>query len=368
MGFMLQQNMAVPVENMMGSLLYRSTALKPPTPMELEQMTSAAQRRNQALGITGILYYDEGRFLQTIEGPPEALETVWTSILRDPRHKDIEVLNQTLTPTRLYSGWDLKLVAPAPASSRSKPTSAHPIERLARQVTLVSQLALSGDQDALMRIVEEYGVQNWPTDRLISGLFEPVARAMGDSWLADECTDIDLTIGLGVLRHATRTLHHVELGAGHHFTAKTKILVACAPGEPHMLGACLTADAFLDTGWRLELAFPQDDAALAETCAAYQPDVVVIAMSDAMPRTGGLGALAETVHVCREACGGRDVIISVCGRMFADGSVTAGQVGADHAKRSVAGTPARIAELLTNQEASETRKGGTRGPAGSGAH
>ncbi|MFN3314725.1 MAG: BLUF domain-containing protein, partial [Hyphomonas sp.] len=91
---MLQHTRAVPVENMMGSLLYRSTALKPPTPGELEQMTMAAQRRNQALGITGILYYDEGRFLQTIEGPPDALETVWTSILRDPRHTDIEVLNQ----------------------------------------------------------------------------------------------------------------------------------------------------------------------------------------------------------------------------------------------------------------------------------
>lgn len=365
---MLQQNMAVPVENMMGSLLYRSTALKPPTLAELDQMTTAAQRRNQALGITGILYYDDGRFLQAIEGPPDALETVWTSILRDPRHTAIEVLNQTLTPMRLYSGWDLKLVSPGPAPTRSKPVSAHPIERLARQVTLVAQLALSGDQDALMRIMEDYGVQKWPTDRLISGLFEPVARAMGDAWLADECTDIDLTIGLGVLRHASRNFQHVELGAAHHFTARTKILVASAPGEPHMLGACLTADAFLDTGWRLELAFPENDAALAASCSAYQPDVVVIAMSDAMPRTGGLGALAETVHVCREACGGRDVIISVCGRMFADGSITAGQVGADHAKRSVAGTPARIAELLTNQDAAETRKAGSGGPGGSGAH
>ncbi|MFN4101929.1 MAG: BLUF domain-containing protein, partial [Pararhodobacter sp.] len=312
--------------------------------------------------------YDEGRFLQTIEGPPDALETVWTSILRDPRHTDIEVLNQTLTPTRLYSGWDLKLVAPGPVPVKSKSVSAHPIERLARQVTLVAQLALSGDQDALTRIMEDYDIQKWPADRLISGLFEPVARAMGDAWLSDECTDIDLTIGLGVLRHATRTLHHVELGAAHQFTARTKILVACAPGEPHMLGACLTADAFLDTGWRLELAFPENDAALVEICMAYEPDVVVIAMSDAMPRTGGLGALAETVHACRDACEPRGVIISVCGRMFSDGSVTAGQVGADHAKRSVAGTPARIAELLTNQKASETRKGGTCGPGGSGAH
>ena len=53
-----------------GCLTYQSRAIARPAPGELEQLVAGARKRNRSLGVTGMLLYDNGRFLQTLEGPP----------------------------------------------------------------------------------------------------------------------------------------------------------------------------------------------------------------------------------------------------------------------------------------------------------
>lgn len=343
---MLQCANLVPPENMMGSLLYRSIALQPPTDFELGKLIRASQRRNRTLGITGMLVYENGHYLQSLEGPPDAMEEVWTSIQRDPRHCSIEVLKRTLTPARMFTGWDMKLLRRTPDEQMSRQNGLQAIARLQTQVPNIARLALDGDEDALTLIMQDFVARGWPADLLIEGVLEPAARAMGDGWLSDDCTDLDVTIGLGVLRLASRALPRPEVSPGYALPGEAKVLVVAAPGEPHMLGACLMADAFSDAGWSLEFAFPESDSALASECKSFQPAVIVIALSDAMPRTGALAALAQTIAACRTACRGREVIISVCGRSFTEGGASAGQIGADDARSSVVGMPASVAELI----------------------
>lgn len=358
---MLQPTNLVPPSDMMGSLLYRSTALQPPTERELGQLIRSSQLRNRALGITGMLVYENGQYLQSLEGPPDAMEQIWSSIRRDPRHCSIEILKQTLTPGRMFSGWDMKLLRRAPGDLKSRENSLQAIERLQDEVPLMTRLALEGEQDALTQIVQDFVARGWPSDLLIQGLLEPAARALGDAWLRDDCMDIDVTIGLGVLRLASRTLRHTGAVPGYPASCDAKVLIAAAPGEPHMLGACLMADALSDAGWALEFTFPDSDTALASNCARFQPSVIVVALSDAMPRAGALAALEKTIAACRKACRGRDVIISVCGRTFAEGEARADQVGADDVRASAAGLPESLVELLAGKSASARNSAGNRG-------
>jgi len=358
---MLHTTNLVPAPNMMGSLLYRSTALQTPTESELGHLIRTSQLRNRTLGITGMLVYENGQYLQSLEGPPDAMEEIWSSIRRDPRHCSIEVLKQTLTPGRLFSGWDMKLLRRAPSDPKSRENSLQAIERFQDQVPLVTRLALEGDQDALTHVIEDFVARGWPSALLIEGLLEPAARAMGDAWMRDDCMDIDVTIGLGVLRLASRTLRHTGTQRGYPAASDAKVLIAAAPGEPHMLGACLMADALSDAGWPLEFAFPDSDTALATNCARFQPSVIVVALSDAMPRAGALAALEKTVAACRKACRGREVIISVCGRTFAEGEASAGQVGADDARASAAGIPESLVDLLAGKSAPARAPSASRG-------
>lgn len=93
----------------LASLVYRSRAVKALSDYELYELVQAAQRRNAADSITGMLLYDDGKFYQWLEGPAENIGRLMRSINRDPRHADIEVLSDKPTATRQFGDWQLRL-------------------------------------------------------------------------------------------------------------------------------------------------------------------------------------------------------------------------------------------------------------------
>ena len=74
----------------------------------------AASRRNNARdGITGLLYADGVRFLQALEGPPEAVEPTFERIRADPRHRAIVLLSRRTIESREFGLWDMAQRSPA---------------------------------------------------------------------------------------------------------------------------------------------------------------------------------------------------------------------------------------------------------------
>ena len=109
----------------LSTLTYRSRAVTPLSELELYRLLRSAQARNHSEGITGLLVYDHGCFLQTLEGPKDNLARVWASIRRDARHTAIEVLCDHATAGRFFPSWDLKLHKPAaPVRSQHDPAPA----------------------------------------------------------------------------------------------------------------------------------------------------------------------------------------------------------------------------------------------------
>ena len=77
-------------------LIYQSYSLIPFEPHELHEMLEQARVRNQRHRINGLLLYTpDGRFLQVLEGPPEAVhELYFQHIVHDPRHYNCQVLSE----------------------------------------------------------------------------------------------------------------------------------------------------------------------------------------------------------------------------------------------------------------------------------
>lgn len=336
--------------NLIGCLTYQSRAVSRPTEGDLEKLVKHARERNRNLGVTGMLLYENGRYLQTLEGPPAGLQTVWSSICRDDRHHDIEVLTEHVVSNRLFSDWDLLLYSRDEDPRRTTRASDLAPHALAHYVPGMAQLALDGDDVRMNARLASVAEQGWSADDIVSHLIEPVARAMGDAWLADKCCEFELTVALSMLQmagHAVRS----HASAGTLRRSRYSILLATAPGEPHMLSTAMLADQFTDAGWRVEMAFPTSKEALANQIVQQGFDAVDIALSDALPRQRALMHLRETVELCRKASLGNPgaanpVIVSVGGRMFAEATASAATVGADHARRSVGGTSVRLAQLI----------------------
>jgi methanogenic corrinoid protein MtbC1 len=326
------------------SISYQSKATARPTAADLRELVSKAESRNRALGVTGMLLYDKGRFFQTLEGPPRALETLWTSISSDPRHAEIEVLSEHVIPSRLFGGWNLvgyhgDEVLP---STLDRARAEH---ELSSEVPTFIDLVLNGDDIGINRKIATLIESGWKGAMLLTHLIEPTARALGDAWLSDDCSELDLAIGLSMLQLAGHAISHDPTPAKLR-ASQYRILLATAPGEPHMLGTSLLADLFTDAGWSVDMAFPDSNQALANQLAAQQPDAVDIGLSDALSRKDSLALLRRTIERSRFAAPDHLTVVSVGGRLFSEAIATAENVGADYARQTVAGASMRLAELI----------------------
>lgn len=66
-----------------------------------------SRKHNPECGITGILCYGGGIFLQAIEGGRMAVSELYGNIQRDPRHKDVVLLHYEEISERRFGGWTM---------------------------------------------------------------------------------------------------------------------------------------------------------------------------------------------------------------------------------------------------------------------
>lgn len=74
------------------TVVYRSESVALLPFSELTDICLKSAMKNQRLGITGFLVEWEGVFLQVLEGPDEAVATLYDRIREDSRHRDVETL------------------------------------------------------------------------------------------------------------------------------------------------------------------------------------------------------------------------------------------------------------------------------------
>ena len=75
---------------------------------DLASIAAAASRNNPALGVTGVLLYDAGRFIQVLEGPREGIYALQRRLLADTRHSELVELFEVECPVRTFSEWEMR--------------------------------------------------------------------------------------------------------------------------------------------------------------------------------------------------------------------------------------------------------------------
>ena len=91
---------------MLVRLLYASRAVDPGTEA-IEDILSQSRQHNPECGITGILCYGGGIFLQAIEGGRMPVSQLYNQIQKDPRHKDVVLLHYEEISERRFGGWTM---------------------------------------------------------------------------------------------------------------------------------------------------------------------------------------------------------------------------------------------------------------------
>ena len=88
-------------------LVYVSSATTLFTHDELLALLEQSRNRNGRAGVTGILLYRDGNFMQVLEGPRAAVDATHGRIQRDPRHRGLITLRNSGVPARSFPDWSM---------------------------------------------------------------------------------------------------------------------------------------------------------------------------------------------------------------------------------------------------------------------
>lgn len=89
------------------SIVYVSAARHPFTPAELEALLEKSRANNRRDGISGVLVYRDGDFLQVLEGPEAAVRRTYARIAADARHGGVIVLDESEIAERNFGDWSM---------------------------------------------------------------------------------------------------------------------------------------------------------------------------------------------------------------------------------------------------------------------
>lgn len=92
---------------MLVRLVYASRAVAAVDQEELVAILRKSKANNPRLGITGVLCFSEGIFLQALEGGRGAVNQLYNRIVADTRHTDVELLHFEEVTERRFAGWSM---------------------------------------------------------------------------------------------------------------------------------------------------------------------------------------------------------------------------------------------------------------------
>ena len=87
-------------------LIYRSHSKIPHESIrqQLGDILKKARKNNAASGVTGALLYYDNWFAQALEGPKEAVHSIFSKIKADDRHKAVEGTADEPVTSRVFAG------------------------------------------------------------------------------------------------------------------------------------------------------------------------------------------------------------------------------------------------------------------------
>ena len=89
------------------SVAYSSRATQDFSDADLVELLRISRDNNAKLGLTGVLLYRDGGFLQYLEGPTAAVEDRIAIIAADSRHDDFQIRLRQSMGARLFPRWSM---------------------------------------------------------------------------------------------------------------------------------------------------------------------------------------------------------------------------------------------------------------------
>jgi hypothetical protein len=176
----------ISLEPLMIQISYLSRVPSPLSAEELLKLLQQCRDNNTAQGITGMLFYGNGTFLQVLEGDAAAVDALVDKIARDPRHNDVRILSRRTVGHREYADWTMGFERVTDAGLRD-------IEGLQDfSAADFTPAGLAAREDVVETLMERFRAPHWDPlvreldakDKVIEQLKRELVRQRGRTSLA----------------------------------------------------------------------------------------------------------------------------------------------------------------------------------------
>ena len=75
----------------------------------LQDIHAVARRNNEEMGVTGMLLYMDGQFLQVLDGEKHSVDNLYQRIVADTRHDNLQILFRGIADGALFPTWSMGL-------------------------------------------------------------------------------------------------------------------------------------------------------------------------------------------------------------------------------------------------------------------
>ena len=220
---------------------------------------------------------------------------------------------------RLALSHRTELFPPAVAAAVGRILDEDEVEEFVRVIRGMTEAGL----DAYIAGLLEEGTQ---PEAIYLDLMAPAARRLGELWLEDACSFMEVSLSLGRMQRVLRQLEGQfhSLGAGNPEVDR-RILITGLSGEQHTLGLILVAEFFVREGWSVEVGPPFGLVDPVSRTAEEWFDVLgfSLACEDNLER------LTREIRRARQVSRNRDLRVIVGGPAFVEDPGLARRVGAD---------------------------------------
>ncbi|MGM0504454.1 MAG: BLUF domain-containing protein, partial [Bacteroidota bacterium] len=88
-------------------IVYVSFSVKDLTENDLEELLVDIRKRNKVQKVTGLLLYNDGTFIQLIEGKTGIIQNLYEKIKNDRRHSNVVLLLDESIKKRAFPDWTM---------------------------------------------------------------------------------------------------------------------------------------------------------------------------------------------------------------------------------------------------------------------
>lgn len=236
-------------------------------------------------------------------------------------------------------------VLPAVSRARGDPEQPPPATPpvVEDDVAELAQRAMSDEREAAGDHVQCFRHLGLAADDVFLNLLSPAARHMGELWDRDECSFVDVTLGVSRLQGILTALRQsTAIGVSAPVTRK-RVLLLATPGEQHTLGLRMVAEFFRWDGWDVSDAFPRTRDELCRLAKVEWFD----ALGFSLGSETRADSLRRDIRAVRRASRNRVLAVLVGGPVLTANPEIAAGVEADGTARDARTAPLAARHCIT---------------------